>query len=86
MQSACGLCVNVGSFSDPTDIPGMAHLLEHSKSKKKLKALTNDIFSSVVFMGSEKYPGDNALDVLTNRHGGYDNGYTDYERVYIDQC
>ena len=24
--------MNVGSFSDPTDIPGLAHLLEHSKS------------------------------------------------------
>lgn len=32
-------------------------------------------------MGSEKYPGDNVLDVLTNRHGGYDNAFTDYERV-----
>ena len=34
-------------------------------------------------MGSEKYPGDNAFDVLTNRHGGYDNAFTDYERVCV---
>lgn len=28
-QAACGLCVGVGSFSDPPEIPGMAHFLEH---------------------------------------------------------
>ena len=32
LQSACAVCVNVGSFSDPDDIPGLAHLLEHSES------------------------------------------------------
>lgn len=29
LQAACGLCVGVGSFSDPPEIPGMAHFLEH---------------------------------------------------------
>ena len=28
-MSAAGLCVNMGSFSDPDDIPGLAHFLEH---------------------------------------------------------
>ncbi|XP_012218457.1 nardilysin-like [Linepithema humile] len=28
-KAACGLCVGVGSFSDPPEIPGMAHFLEH---------------------------------------------------------
>ncbi|KAI4479428.1 hypothetical protein M0804_011213 [Polistes exclamans] len=28
-MAACGLCVGVGSFSDPEEIPGMAHFLEH---------------------------------------------------------
>ncbi|CAG9763189.1 unnamed protein product [Ceutorhynchus assimilis] len=27
--AAAGLCINVGSFSDPKDVPGMAHFLEH---------------------------------------------------------
>jgi len=27
--SAAALCINMGSFSDPPDIPGMAHFLEH---------------------------------------------------------
>lgn len=28
-QAAAALCVGVGSFSDPEDIPGLAHFLEH---------------------------------------------------------
>ena len=28
-MSAAGLCVNMGSFSDPEDLPGLAHFLEH---------------------------------------------------------
>jgi len=28
-MSAAGLCVHMGSFSDPADIPGLAHFLEH---------------------------------------------------------
>lgn len=28
-QAACALCVDVGSFSDPPEIPGLAHFLEH---------------------------------------------------------
>ncbi|RXM28811.1 Nardilysin [Acipenser ruthenus] len=29
IQSAAALCVGVGSFSDPDDLPGLAHFLEH---------------------------------------------------------
>jgi len=29
-QSAAALCVGVGSFSDPKDVQGLAHFLEHS--------------------------------------------------------
>ncbi|XP_034942176.1 nardilysin-like [Chelonus insularis] len=28
-MAACGLCVGVGSFSDPPEVPGLAHFLEH---------------------------------------------------------
>lgn len=28
-MAACALCIGVGSFSDPPDIPGLAHFLEH---------------------------------------------------------
>lgn len=83
LQSACGLCVSVGSFSDPQDIPGIAHLLEHSVWLNGNFGSIWQVFPpcAVVFMGSDKFPGDNALDVLTNRYGGFDNAFTDYERV-----
>ncbi len=36
---------------------------------------------AVVFMGSEKYPGENTFDAFTSKHGGFDNASTDYEKV-----
>ncbi|KAL3267868.1 hypothetical protein HHI36_007009 [Cryptolaemus montrouzieri] len=50
-MAAAALCVGVGSFSDPKDIPGLAHFLEH-----------------MVFMGSEKYPGENDFDSFIKVH------------------
>lgn len=29
LQAAAGLCIGVGSFSDPKNVQGMAHFLEH---------------------------------------------------------
>ena len=31
LQSACAVCIRVGSFCDPPEVPGLAHLVEHSK-------------------------------------------------------
>lgn len=31
-QAAAALCISVGSFSDPDELPGLAHFLEHSES------------------------------------------------------
>lgn len=33
-QAAAALCIGVGSFSDPPDLPGLAHFLEHSESSR----------------------------------------------------
>ena len=38
----------------------------------------------VVFMGSEKYPDENAFDAFIKKHGGSDNASTDCERVEIN--
>ncbi|WAR22874.1 NRDC-like protein [Mya arenaria] len=40
----------------------------------------------VVFMGSEKYPKENAFDDYLSRHGGHTNAWTDHERTnfYFD--
>lgn len=60
--AACALCIGVGSFSDPDDIPGLAHFVEH-----------------MVFMGSKKYPAENAFDSFIKKRGGSDNASTDFE-------
>ena len=28
-KSAAGICVGMGSFADPAELPGLAHFLEH---------------------------------------------------------
>jgi len=33
-KSAAGLCVGMGSFADPEELPGLAHFLEHMARKK----------------------------------------------------
>ncbi|XP_042887210.1 nardilysin-like isoform X2 [Penaeus japonicus] len=62
--AAAALSVNVGSFEDPFEIPGLMHFLEH-----------------MVFMGSEKYPKENAFDYYIKKHGGRDNAHTDMEHT-----
>lgn len=57
--AAFSLCVDVGSFSDPPEIQGLAHFLEH-----------------MIFMGSTKYPEENAFDQYIKKHGGSDNAAT----------
>ena len=39
----------------------------------------------VVFMGSEKYPDENAFDAFIKKHGGSTNAFTDSERVNMFQ-
>lgn len=63
-MAAAGLCIGIGSFSDPDDLPGLAHFLEH-----------------MVFMGSKKYPDENAFDSFIKKHGGSDNASTDCEQT-----
>eukprot|EP00127_Corallochytrium_limacisporum_P003576 Clim_evm59s150 gene=Clim_evmTU59s150 len=62
MLSAAALCVAVGSFCDPPNVEGLAHLLEH-----------------MIFMGSKKYPEQNALDTFLAKSGGSTNASTDVE-------
>ncbi|KAF2140293.1 uncharacterized protein K452DRAFT_230558 [Aplosporella prunicola CBS 121167] len=51
--------VNVGSFSDADDMPGMAHAVEH-----------------LLFMGTKKYPKENAYNQYLTAHSGHSNAFT----------
>ncbi|KAF2191778.1 LuxS/MPP-like metallohydrolase [Zopfia rhizophila CBS 207.26] len=58
-KASAALDVNVGSFSDAEDMPGIAHAVEH-----------------LLFMGTEKYPKENAYNQYLNAHSGHSNAYT----------
>ncbi|KAI9852489.1 MAG: Insulinase (Peptidase M16) [Thelocarpon superellum] len=58
-KASAALDVNVGNFSDKSDMPGMAHAVEH-----------------LLFMGTEKYPVENAYSQYLTSHSGYSNAYT----------
>ncbi|KAL4939837.1 hypothetical protein BDV06DRAFT_198031 [Aspergillus oleicola] len=58
-KAAAAMDVNVGSFSDPEDLQGLAHGLEH-----------------MLFMGTEKYPVENAYNQYLASHSGSSNAYT----------
>ncbi|KAH8879202.1 peptidase M16 inactive domain-containing protein [Thozetella sp. PMI_491] len=58
-MASASLDVGVGSLSDDSDIPGLAHAVEH-----------------LLFMGSEKYPKENAFDQYITSNSGYSNAST----------
>ncbi|KAI9809491.1 MAG: Insulinase (Peptidase M16) [Phylliscum demangeonii] len=58
-KASAAMDVNVGDFSDPEDMPGMAHAVEH-----------------LLFMGTDKYPKENAYREYLTAHSGYSNAYT----------
>ncbi|KAF1997039.1 LuxS/MPP-like metallohydrolase [Amniculicola lignicola CBS 123094] len=58
-KASAALDVNVGSFSDVKDMPGIAHAVEH-----------------LLFMGTEKYPQENAYNQYLSSHSGHSNAYT----------
>ncbi|KAL1868234.1 hypothetical protein VTK73DRAFT_3761 [Phialemonium thermophilum] len=58
-KASAALDVNVGSFCDEEDMPGMAHAVEH-----------------LLFMGTKKYPVENAYAQYLSSHSGSSNAYT----------
>jgi predicted Zn-dependent peptidase len=48
LQAALGLCVGVGSFSDPWSIQGVAHFLEHMLFMGSEKYPRENDFSSFI--------------------------------------
>jgi len=68
-KAAAAMDVGNGFLSDPEDVPGMAHFLEH-----------------MLFLGTEKYPGESEYSDFIEAHGGYSNAYTAMENTnyYFD--
>ncbi|CAO1412986.1 unnamed protein product [Diamesa tonsa] len=68
-KSAACLSVEVGHMSDRSDIPGLAHFLEH-----------------MLFLGTEKYPNENAYSSFLSENGGTSNAatYPDCTKYYFD--
>lgn len=58
-KASAAMDVNVGSFSDNEDMPGLAHSLEH-----------------MLFMGTKKYPKENAYAQYLSANSGNSNAYT----------
>ncbi|KAF1981764.1 a-pheromone processing metallopeptidase Ste23 [Aulographum hederae CBS 113979] len=58
-KASAALDVNVGSFNDRDDMPGIAHAVEH-----------------LLFMGTEKYPVENAYNQYLTAHSGTSNAFT----------
>jgi insulysin len=58
-KASAALDVNVGSFSDAEDMPGIAHAVEH-----------------LLFMGTQKYPEENAYRKYLNTNSGHSNAFT----------
>ena len=56
--------VHVGSASDPEELPGLAHFLEH-----------------MLFLGTEKYPREDAYQGYLEQHGGSSNAFTQHENT-----
>lgn len=62
-KSAAACSINVGSFADPK---GIAEGCAH-------------YIEHMIFMGSEKYPGENDYDSFITSHGGFDNAFTEQD-------
>ncbi|CAM9553930.1 unnamed protein product, partial [Discosporangium mesarthrocarpum] len=63
-KAAAAVSVNVGAASDPPELPGLAHFLEH-----------------MLFLGTSKYPIENAYKAYLAKHGGRSNAATSMDNT-----
>ena len=73
-KAGAAVNVNVGSFSDADDMPGMAHAVEHLLFMGTEKVgLTIQALSAA---DNHKYPKENDYNEYLSAHSGYSNAYT----------
>jgi insulysin len=63
-HAAAAMDVGIGSASDPEELPGLAHFLEH-----------------MLFLGTERYPQEDAYQSYLEQHGGSSNAFTQHENT-----
>ena len=74
-KASASVNVNVGSFSDADDMPGMAHAVEHLLFMGTQKVV--DYFSHWVWCADRsQYPKENAYNQYLSAHSGSCNAYT----------
>ena len=78
------MCVKVGHFADPDELPGLAHFVEHSSVSvdtvgPALCPLFLCLFPvqmAVLFLGTKKYPIESEYKQFLKDHGGRSNAST----------
>ena len=66
-SSAASLCIEVGSYSDPKDLPGLAHFLEHMVFMGSEKYPEENHFDKFI-KGHNGYSNAYTADTNTNFH------------------
>lgn len=64
-MAACALCVSVGSFNDPLEIPGLAHFLEHMVFMGSEKFTSENHFDSFISRHGGENNASTDLDYTT---------------------
>lgn len=77
-KASAAMDVNVGNFSDDADMPGMAHAVEHVSAIPCPDHLLTSVLTGtkLLFMGTRKYPEENAYNQYLSAHSGSSNAYT----------
>ncbi|CAF9914955.1 Insulinase (Peptidase M16) [Imshaugia aleurites] len=73
-KAGAAVNVNVGSFSDPDDMPGMAHAVEHLLFMGTKKVHPTRYSSNIA--DRPQYPKENDYNEYLSAHSGYSNAYT----------
>ncbi|KAM5441709.1 metalloprotease [Microsporum ferrugineum] len=78
-KASASVNVNVGNFSDDSDMPGMAHAVEHllfMGTEKVRVVLVNYVLSQVANEAVFQYPKENDYNQYLAAHSGHSNAYT----------
>ncbi|KAL8966059.1 MAG: hypothetical protein Q9183_003538, partial [Haloplaca sp. 2 TL-2023] len=74
-KASASVNVNVGSFSDADDMPGMAHAVEHLLFMGTEKVLIPPSLLELS-LTAQKYPVENDYNQYLSANSGYSNAYT----------